>query len=109
MSIKACSGEYARNHNNISVIFSSDTIYYRCDKFNCYCLTAININFHLNRILAVEKDYIKTTSALEIIKLIINSLYSMTRFKIDQLDYSMSFQSTIKELFLSKNEFHHVF
>ena len=30
MSIKACSGEYARNHDGTFIVLPSDAVYYRC-------------------------------------------------------------------------------
>lgn len=83
MSIKACSEEYMKNHDNSFMVFPSDTVYYRYNKSICYYLITINIRFHFERVYVIDKDYFNSTNHLEIVKLIINPLYSLSRFKIN--------------------------
>ena len=90
------------------MIFSFDFVYYRYNKANCYYLAIVNIKFYLNRVIVVEKDYINIIALLEIIKLIINSLYSISRFKINKKNFLIFTSFTTIELFLSKNEFHNI-
>lgn len=108
MSIKSCSGQYARNHDEGTIIFPSDSVYYRCNKAECYCLATTGTKFHLGRVLAVGKDFTKTATIPGVVKLIINPVYPLSRFKIDQANYPISPQSTAIKLFLSENKFHHV-
>ena len=90
MLIKTIFKKYAKNHNN-SVIFFFDTVYYRYNKSIYYYLIILNIRFHFERIYAIDKNYINITNFLKIIKFVINPLYSLSRFKINQLKYSISF------------------
>ena len=90
------------------MIFSFDFVYYRYNKANCYYLAIVNIKFYLNRIIVVKKDYINIVALSEIIKLIINSLYPISRFKINKKNFLISTLFTTTELFLSKNEFHNI-
>ena len=83
MFIKACFEEYAKNHNDFFVIFSFNIVYYRYNKSICYYLIMINIKFHFERVYIIDKDYINIINSLKIIKFIINSLYSLSRFKIN--------------------------
>ena len=108
MFIKACFKKYAKNHNNSFMVFSFNIIYYRYNKSIYYYLITINIKFHLERIYAINKNYINTINLSRIVKFAINSLYSLSRFKINQLNYSISFQFIIIKLFLSKNEYYHI-
>ena len=69
MSMRACSGEGARNHNSISIILPSDAVYYRYNKLTCFC-AATTPKYYLGSVLAVDKDYTNTTSSPGITKLI---------------------------------------
>ena len=95
MFIKACSEKYVKNHNDSFVIFPFDIVYYRYNKSICYYLNTINIKFHLERVYVIDKDYISPANHLGIVKLIINSLYPLSRFKINQLKYSIFAQFII--------------
>ena len=81
--IKIYSRDYIRNHDNSSIILLFNLIYYYYKKSNYYYLAIINIKFHLNRVLEIRKDFIKTIISLEIVKLIINSLYFLSHFKLN--------------------------
>ena len=83
MFIKTYFEKYAKNYNDSFMIFPSDIVYYRYNKSICYCLITINIKFHLEKIYVIDKDYINSINHSEIIKLIINSLYSLSRFKMN--------------------------
>ena len=90
------------------MIFSFDFVYYRYNKANCYYLAIVNIKFYLNRVIAIEKDYINIIALSEIIKLIINLLYPISRFKVNKKNFPISTLFTAIELFLSKNEFYNI-
>ena len=83
MFIKAYFKKYAKNYNNSFIIFSFNIIYYRYNKSIYYYLITINIKFHFKKIYIIDKNYINTINFLKIIKLIINSFYSLSYFKIN--------------------------
>ena len=58
MSIKAYFEEYIKNYNKFLIIFSSNSIYYRCDKIDYFYLIIINIKLHIDKILIINKDFI---------------------------------------------------
>ena len=83
MFIKICFKKYIKIHNDSFVIFSFDIIYYYYSKLIYYYLITINIKFHLKRVYAIDKNYINIINLLKIIKFVINSLYSLFRFKMN--------------------------
>ena len=90
MLIKAYSGDYTKNHDDSFVVLPSNLVYYRYKKLNCYCLATVNIKFHLSRVLGVRKDFIEAAISPGTVKLIINPLYFLSRFKLSQSDYLIS-------------------
>ena len=82
MFIKTYFEKYIKNYNDF-VIFSFNIVYYRYNKSIYYYLITINIKFHLKRIYAIDKDYINITNLLKIVNFIINSFYSLSRFKMN--------------------------
>ena len=71
-----------KNYNNTFIVLLLDAIYYRYNKLIYYYL-ATSLKFYFKRVLTINKNYTNIILRLEIIKLLINSLYLLSYFKIN--------------------------
>ena len=92
MSIKACSGEYARNHDGTSIILPSDAVYYRCNKITYFC-AATTPNTILEEYLQLERTTLTLLHHWELLNTYQSSIPIVSLYELSGLPYLIAFNS----------------
>ena len=82
MLIKIFFKKYIKNYNNILIIFLLYLIYYYYNKINYFYLLITNIKFYFDKILIINKDYIKFAIFRNKLNLLLSLFYCFFNFEI---------------------------